>query len=58
LMWTAAGFCAVILFGSVHLGWHYAVDGYFSIIATVAIWKIVGWALSRKGRRKGVTNHS
>jgi hypothetical protein len=58
LMWTAAGFCAVILFGSVHLGWHYAVDGYFSIIATVAIWKIVGRALSRKGRRKGVTNHS
>jgi hypothetical protein len=44
LKWTAVAFCAVILFGSVHLGWHYAVDGYFAIAGTVLIWKIVGWA--------------
>lgn len=25
---------------SVHLGWHYAIDGYFSIIATTAVWKL------------------
>jgi hypothetical protein len=52
LMCTAAAFCAVILFGSVHLGWHYAVDGYFSIIATIVIWKTVGYALARKGQVK------
>jgi hypothetical protein len=39
----AAGiFVAVILLGSVHLGWHYAVDGYFSIAATMLIWLGVG----------------
>ena len=45
LMVAAIAFCAVVLFGSVHLGWHYAVDGYFSIAATVVIWKIVGYVL-------------
>ncbi|WP_189353934.1 MULTISPECIES: phosphatase PAP2 family protein [unclassified Mesorhizobium] len=39
LAWTYAG---VILFGSVYFGWHYAIDGYFSIIATVLIWRYSG----------------
>lgn len=48
LMWAAAIYCGLILFGSVYLGWHYAVDGYFSIAATVLIWKVVGWVLKSK----------
>jgi hypothetical protein len=32
-------FFILIFFGSVHLGWHYAVDGYFSIATTWGIWK-------------------
>lgn len=35
-------FALVIFVGSVHLGWHYAVDGYASVLATAAIWLIVG----------------
>ncbi|MDX8469323.1 phosphatase PAP2 family protein [Mesorhizobium sp. VK23B] len=31
-----------IMFGSVYFGWHYAIDGYFSIIATIAIWRYSG----------------
>lgn len=50
LLWIGMAYCAVILFGSVHLGWHYAVDGYFSIAATVLIWKVVGWVLSIRRR--------
>ena len=41
------GFFAVILLGSVHLGWHYAVDGYISIAGAWAIWRAVGWWLDR-----------
>jgi hypothetical protein len=51
LLWAAVPFAAVILFGSVHLGWHYAVDGYFGIAATVLIWKLIGILLQRNVRR-------
>jgi hypothetical protein len=38
---------AVVLVGSVHLGWHYAVDSYAAIVVTVPIWLIAGWAARR-----------
>lgn len=41
-----AAYALLILLASVHLGWHYAVDGYFSIFATVALWKMVAWGLA------------
>jgi len=37
-------FVATILLGSVHLGYHYAVDGYVSIAATLVIWAVSGMA--------------
>lgn len=35
-------YLASIEVGSVHLGWHYAIDGYFSIATTSLIWIIAG----------------
>lgn len=40
--WIGLGFLAVIQLGSVHLAWHYAIDGYFSMIAALLIWKVSG----------------
>ena len=40
-------FFAVIWVASVHLAYHYAVDGLVSVIATFAIWKFAGWTLAR-----------
>jgi hypothetical protein len=54
-MWAAV---AVTLLGSVHLGWHYAVDGYVSILTVVGIWwltdrLITGWPNIEVPRSEG-----
>jgi hypothetical protein len=36
------GVLLLVLVGSVALGWHYAVDGIFSIAATLWLWRLVG----------------
>jgi hypothetical protein len=45
----AGAYLLVILVGSVHLGWHYAVDGYVSMALTPLIWLMSGRLL--EGRR-------
>ncbi|MDX8500284.1 phosphatase PAP2 family protein [Mesorhizobium sp. VK4C] len=52
LRWGSIAFLIVIQLGSVHLGWHYAVDGYVSMLATSAIWAAAGW-LSRNHPQPG-----
>jgi hypothetical protein len=49
-MWGAAFFCGIILLSSVALGWHYALDGYVSIVATLLIWHLVGAVQIRVSR--------
>jgi hypothetical protein len=43
----AWAYLALILLGSVYLGWHYAIDGYFSIIVAGLIWFVVGYLQRR-----------
>lgn len=38
LGWVAAVYAAAIWVGSVHLGWHYAVDGLVAAPLTIALW--------------------
>jgi len=44
-------FAIVIQVGSVHLGWHYALDGYVSILATPLLWAATGRLLRWYDRR-------
>jgi len=37
----------LIFLGSVHLGWHYAVDGYVAVALIVALWGASGWVARR-----------
>lgn len=51
--WAVAGwsFAAAILFGSVYTGWHYAVDGYLSILVVSLLWYLTGrFVLPRASR--------
>jgi hypothetical protein len=43
LGWVLFGYCAIIQIGSVHLGWHYAIDGYAGMVFTWLIWRLGCW---------------
>jgi hypothetical protein len=45
-------FLLLILIGSVHLGWHYAIDGYVSIVLVAVAW----WLSGRLGSRTEIRN--
>ncbi|HEX8389173.1 MAG TPA: phosphatase PAP2 family protein [Sphingomonas sp.] len=40
--WAMTAYAGLIWVGSVHLGWHYAVDGPVAVAATAAIWRMSG----------------
>jgi len=42
LGWLFLVFLLLMLLGSVHLGWHYAIDGYAGIAGALAIWWVCG----------------
>ncbi|MEZ8605138.1 phosphatase PAP2 family protein [Vibrio splendidus] len=44
VLWVFA-FCIQI--GSVHLGWHYAVDGYVGALSVAILWHFIGYLLRR-----------
>ena len=49
LGWGLILFAVAIQIGSVHLGWHYAIDGYLATLLTILIWWAVGWFVRRFG---------
>jgi hypothetical protein len=40
-------FLLVIFVGSIHLGWHYALDAYIAVFLAWLIWRAVDWTLGR-----------
>ena len=45
--WLLTIFAGMIWAGSVHLGWHYALDGAVALGLTLAIWRLSGWLVDR-----------
>ena len=54
--WIFTIYCGFIMIGSIHLGWHYAVDGYVSLVMTIAIWHLCGWISRRMTSGRGCTS--
>ncbi len=40
-------FAVIIMIGSVHLAWHYAIDGYVAAVLTYGLWRAAGWWVAR-----------
>jgi hypothetical protein len=59
LAWSMGGrwriwgplFPLFIFVGSIHLGWHYAIDGYVGAACAWALWRATGWLLDRPAIR-------
>lgn len=49
-------FLLLILIGSVHLGWHYAIDGYLSIISTAFIWRFSAYLVPISNHKYDLPN--
>ncbi len=47
-------FTIIIQIGSVHLGWHYAIDGYTSIVLTIILWKSIGYIIIKSDKLKNI----
>lgn len=45
--WLLAGFAFLIMLGSVHLAWHYAIDGYVGALVAWVCWQIANKVVSR-----------
>lgn len=49
-----AAFAFVIWFGSVHLGWHYAIDGLIGGVMAIVLWRVAGaWAAQLTRTQRG-----
>jgi hypothetical protein len=58
LGWFMTGYAVLIFIGSIHLGWHYAVDGIVGAAAMVLIWRWVDAWCRRSGYDAAVATSS
>lgn len=56
--WSAFAYFMVIWIGSVHLAWHYAVDGAFSIAGVSLLWWVSGKLVYGKEAVEGLAGNS
>jgi hypothetical protein len=52
LGWVFLVFVVLMLLGSVHLGWHYAIDGYAGIAGTTILWWGCGCVVRRPAMQR------
>ena len=58
-LWVRRGLmvhAALIFLGSIHLGWHYAVDGYLAFALAYAVWRAME-PVARWWERSAVAQH-
>ena len=58
LGWFFAAYAGVILITSVHLAWHYAVDGYAAILISIVTWHLCGYVAKWIHRRPTMIQHN
>ncbi|WP_119388624.1 phosphatase PAP2 family protein [Taklimakanibacter lacteus] len=56
LGWCLSAFTAVIFLGSIHLAWHYAIDGYAGAAVALVGWYVAGWLVRWDRARQGIAD--
>ena len=54
LGYLLSAFAFLIFIGSIHLGWHYAIDGYAGAVVAVVCWWVAGKIVDWDRRQRGV----
>lgn len=52
------GYVAVVTMSSIYLGWHYAIDGYVSIIVVAVLYAVLKRLFRSSAARESLTPHS